>query len=686
TLSVTAVNDAPVAVDDTGTTLEDSTLNVTAAAGLIETNDSDVDGDPLSITGFVIAGDATSYNPGDTATITGVGDLTINADGSYDFVPVLNYNGTVPVATYTLSDGALTDTATLTLAVAAVNDAPVAVVDVNSTDEDTAISVSAALGLIIPNDSDIDGDPLVVSAINGMEPVSTQITLPSGALLSVNADGSYDYDPNGQFEFLAVGATATDSFDYTVSDGNGGSDTATVIITITGVNDAPVIVDPDNPATPPSDPNNIIPGLVFQDGESISPITISQYVNDPDGDPLTFSAVGLPAGLSINAATGEITGTLASSASQGGPASNGTYQVILTATDQFNATVTTTLDFTISNVAPVLAGSLPDVSGVAGEFASYSSSTVFSSPDGDKLSYSATGLPPGLSINPATGEISGTIAPSAVSSAPGGNGIYSVTVRVDDGEGGIIATTFTYAITQDLNYIAPQPPANSIGGFPSKNILVPDLVASDSFLNTSPSSNNVGLYDFNRPVTDAVDRIDPLGAFTRLGDSRLPISDLLNWINETQDILSRTSSDSQYSYMGGDAVGSTGVGQIMARSLVINQMLMIELFGEGYDPDSWSIEVNGRSATPIWVQNIDGRTIVVLRPADIEEVIFTLNEPASEETGISEKIELQVDLITGQLEIRTLPQRVTLAPIFSEQVEAMHDAGLKQVQDLMKAG
>ena len=61
--------------------------------------------------------------------------------------------------------------------------------------------------------------------------------------MTLNADGSYDYDPNGAFNFLSVGDTATDSFAYTVDDGNGGTDTAAVTVTINGVNDAPMAND-----------------------------------------------------------------------------------------------------------------------------------------------------------------------------------------------------------------------------------------------------------------------------------------------------------------------------------------------------------------------------------------------------------------------------------------------------------
>ena len=65
--------------------------------------------------------------------------------------------------------------------------------------------------------------------------------LASGAVVTVNADGSFDYDPNGAFDSLAEGQTATDSFTYTTTDGNETSDSATVTITVSGVDEEPVI-------------------------------------------------------------------------------------------------------------------------------------------------------------------------------------------------------------------------------------------------------------------------------------------------------------------------------------------------------------------------------------------------------------------------------------------------------------
>ncbi len=125
------MNDAPVDGNETNTATEDVTLTVAdGAAGDLLNNATDVEGNPLTITGYTIAGIGGAQAVGSAVTIPGVGSITINANGSYTFVPVANYNGAVPVITYTVSDGqGGTDTSTLTLTVAPVNDAPVAVND-----------------------------------------------------------------------------------------------------------------------------------------------------------------------------------------------------------------------------------------------------------------------------------------------------------------------------------------------------------------------------------------------------------------------------------------------------------------------------------------------------------------------------------------------------------------------------
>jgi gliding motility-associated-like protein len=116
TITVTSVNDAPVAVNDVVTTQED-----TPATGNVLTNDTDVDGNPLTVTQFVVNGQ--TYPAGTTANIPGVGTLVISSNGNFVFTPAPNYNGTVPPALYTVSDGqGGTATATLQITVQSVAD------------------------------------------------------------------------------------------------------------------------------------------------------------------------------------------------------------------------------------------------------------------------------------------------------------------------------------------------------------------------------------------------------------------------------------------------------------------------------------------------------------------------------------------------------------------------------------
>ena len=112
--------------------------------------------------------------------------------------------------------------------------APDARTDNYSITEDQLL-VGSANGFL-NNDSDPDGDPLRIILIDG-RPFSfgTPITLASGAKLTINADGSFQYDQNGSFTHLSAGQTVNDIFTYTISDGRGGTDTSAVCMTISGV-------------------------------------------------------------------------------------------------------------------------------------------------------------------------------------------------------------------------------------------------------------------------------------------------------------------------------------------------------------------------------------------------------------------------------------------------------------------
>jgi CSLREA domain-containing protein len=140
------------------------------------------------------------------------GTLVLHVDGSFVYTPTLNFHG-VDWFTYIASDGALTDTATVTLTVTAVNDAPLAVGDAYTTTEDLPLTV-AAPG-VLANDSDVDGDAL--TAVLDSPPLS--------GTLALNLDGSFTYTPTLDF----YGA---DAFTYHATDTISASNVATVALTV----------------------------------------------------------------------------------------------------------------------------------------------------------------------------------------------------------------------------------------------------------------------------------------------------------------------------------------------------------------------------------------------------------------------------------------------------------------------
>ncbi|MET3034442.1 Ig-like domain-containing protein, partial [Flavobacterium johnsoniae] len=153
-ITVTAVNDAPVAVKDEYTVAEDNTVTLTPLV-----NDTDVDGDTLTISSI----NGTTLT-GSTQVITVLnGTVNISAAGVITFTPLANFNSTTPISfPYVITDGNLTATANIEITVTAVNDAPVAVKDEYTVDEDNTVTLTPLV-----NDTDVEGDTLSIVSING---------------------------------------------------------------------------------------------------------------------------------------------------------------------------------------------------------------------------------------------------------------------------------------------------------------------------------------------------------------------------------------------------------------------------------------------------------------------------------------------------------------------------------------
>ena len=147
----------------------------------------------------------------------------------------------------------------------------------------------------------------------------------NGGLFTINPDGSYTFDSNGEFESLDVGEMAETTIAYQVSDGEGGFDTATVTITVMGENDAPIVVNPNDP----NDLNPIIPNQTGDDSAPLTDFDVSEYFADPDEEVNIFALENAPSWLEVDPFTGLITGTPPADASQGGPNGDGVYPCLL---------------------------------------------------------------------------------------------------------------------------------------------------------------------------------------------------------------------------------------------------------------------------------------------------------------------------------------------------------------------
>lgn len=243
-------NQAPVAVDDAFDTNEDTALNI-AAPGVL-TNDSDPELDP--ITAVLDAGPANAQS------------FNLNADGSFDYTPDADFNGSDSF-TYFANDGQVDSApATVTITVNPVDDPPVALAGTASTDEDTPVTITLT-------GSDVDGDPLTFAIATG--PSNGGL----GAITPIDASSAeVVYTPDADFN-------GGDSFTFTVNDGTTTSPAAGIAVTISPVNDPPVA------------------NAQLVNAVEDTPITITLTGSDIDGDGLSFSISAAPANGGLGAIT-----------------------------------------------------------------------------------------------------------------------------------------------------------------------------------------------------------------------------------------------------------------------------------------------------------------------------------------------------------------------------------------------
>ncbi len=214
-INVSGVDDAPRPFPDGYTLNEDETLAVDLNDGVVF-NDIEIDGEPL--TAAVVQ-----------TTTNGI--LTFNSDGSFSYSPNSNFFGN-DTFTYTVTDGtSISGATTVSLTVLTVADAPTAVGDSFTLDEDSTLTV-AANDSILTNDS--DPDPASLSAV--LE------SGPTFGTLGLNSDGTFTYTPSANF----FGA---DTFTYRASDGVLESDVTTVTLSVTGTADPPTAVNDTSTAT-----------------------------------------------------------------------------------------------------------------------------------------------------------------------------------------------------------------------------------------------------------------------------------------------------------------------------------------------------------------------------------------------------------------------------------------------------
>ncbi|MFW1011431.1 tandem-95 repeat protein, partial [Vibrio parahaemolyticus] len=301
TVTVTPVNDSPVAVDDTVSTQEDTAVTID-----VLTNDTDVDGDKLSIESASV--------PKEQGTVEVV-------DGKLVFTPTENFNGDAEI-TYTVTDGQLTDEAKVTVTVNQVNDAPIIKVDAVESITEDAVSTDTVVATLTVRDTDTPEDQLTVSLENNSNGyfvlVGDEVKLTQAGVDAVNNDELNLKD-------LTISASVSDGVNPTASDSDS--------LIVNRVNDAPTV-------------ENAIADQVLSEDFDAYTIDLNEVFKDSDSS-LEFSVSGNNS-IQISIVNGVATITPTADW-------NGKETITFTATDPSGESISQTVNFTVAPVADIVA-------------------------------------------------------------------------------------------------------------------------------------------------------------------------------------------------------------------------------------------------------------------------------------------------------------------------------------------